>query len=183
MYRRAPLSLLGVKFGQAVDVQVDTRFEENYRPSGARKLKPTSNFVGEGNRLGAPVSAMASASSAASPPSTSTGTALPPAATLFEVDASQPTTNIQIRLGDGSRQVFAALTSPAQLIWDSRMVAKFNHTHTIADVIKYINASRPASSTRAYVLQTTFPNRDLNDLSQTLKEGDLLGSVLVQRFT
>ncbi len=40
-----------------------------------------------------------------------------------EVDRSRPTTNIQIRLADGSR-----------------LVGTFNHFHTIGDIRRYINA-------------------------------------------
>lgn len=41
----------------------------------------------------------------------------------IEVDTSNPTTNIQIRLADGSR-----------------LVGTFNYTHTIGDIRRYINS-------------------------------------------
>lgn len=40
-----------------------------------------------------------------------------------EIDNSKPTTNIQIRLADGSR-----------------LVGTFNHHHTIGDIRRFINA-------------------------------------------
>ncbi len=39
---------------------------------------------------------------------------------------SEPTTSLQLRLPDGSR-----------------MVARFNHTHTLRDVRRFVRASRP----------------------------------------
>jgi hypothetical protein len=39
------------------------------------------------------------------------------------VDESQPTTSIQLRLGDGTR-----------------LVAKFNHTHTVGDIRRFVDA-------------------------------------------
>ncbi|OAD00740.1 hypothetical protein MUCCIDRAFT_146707, partial [Mucor lusitanicus CBS 277.49] len=78
-------------------------------------------------------------------------------ATAPTVDESQPTTNIQIRLGDGSK-----------------MIAKLNHTHTIADIRQYIEAP--------YILQTTFPVKELQDNNQSIKEAGLLNSVIVQRY-
>lgn len=89
-----------------------------------------------GNRLGAPVPSTA--------PSTSTAAAVPGAfpsstnsahssssapaaeekkATSFSVVDSEPTTSIQIRLGDGTR-----------------MVAKVNLSHTVGDIRGFINA-------------------------------------------
>ncbi|KAF3824797.1 hypothetical protein GH733_010131 [Mirounga leonina] len=45
-----------------------------------------------------------------------------------------------------------------------RLVQKFNHSHS-------------------FVLMTTFPNKELADESQTLKEANLLNAVIVQRLT
>jgi UBX domain-containing protein 1 len=91
---RAPLSLLNVRHGQPVEVRVVKRQEEDYTPPPKAPPKP---FEGTGNRLGSP---------AAYVPPTSTPGAFPsgssPAVAPI-VDESQPTTNIQVRLGDGSK--------------------------------------------------------------------------------
>ncbi|POV98350.1 hypothetical protein PSTT_14474 [Puccinia striiformis] len=84
---------------------------------------------------------------------------------LFEVDNTLPTTGVQIRLSDGSR-----------------VVTRFNHTHTIGDIRRHIEFSNPALATRPYALQTTFPSRDLTDDNQTIKEAGLLSAVVVQRY-
>ena len=119
---RAPLELLNVRFGQRVDVQIANRPQEMYRPPPP---KPMKAFGGSGNRLGAPTPELAgspAASSSETPPVRSTGAAPPPSRTVFEVNPNEPVTQIQIRLGDGQR-----------------LVAKFNHTHTVGDIIAYIN--------------------------------------------
>ena len=98
---------------------------------GSRQAKTLS---GHGNRLGSPATAVAGESST-SVPGDFTGAEQrsadepPPQRTSdsisarFEVDASKPTTNVQIRLADGYR-----------------MVARMNLTHTVGDIRNYINA-------------------------------------------
>jgi UBX domain-containing protein 1 len=163
-----------------------------------------------GNRLGAPVPGVTSSSSLSSnavpgafpTAGGSTSAAAPAAAadpakeTKFAVDLAQPTTSIQIRLGDGTR-----------------LVARVNLTHTVRDIRGFIDAcvpllrsagpllderiawrplscaspallsSRPASADRSYALQTTFPNKDLADEDQTIADGKLENAVVVQRWT
>ena len=43
-------------------------------------------------------------------------------------------------------------------------------------------SSQPAMSSANYILMTTFPNRELTDLGQTLAEAKLLNAVVVQRM-
>ena len=62
------------------------------------------------------------------------------------------------------------------------MVAKFNHNHTVQDMRAYIEAAHPQYVSANYVLMTTFPNKELSDLSLTLEEGKLLNSSIVQRM-
>lgn len=81
------------------------------------------------------------------------------------VDRSLPSTSIQLRLADGTR-----------------MVAHFNHHHTIADIHSFIDASRPGGS-RSYQLQTVgFPPKVLTDLTQTIEQAGLLNSVVIQKL-
>ncbi|KAI8459576.1 hypothetical protein BY996DRAFT_4575830 [Phakopsora pachyrhizi] len=160
---RAPLDLLGVKLNQRVTMRVQKRLTENYIPPPKPPAQP---FSGSGNRLGSPLplslnrSAVDSTSSQALRESLTTGSGI-----IFEVDNSLPVTSVQVRLGDGTR-----------------MITRFNHTHTISDIRRQIAASNPSLADRPYALQTTFPSRDLNDDRQTIKEAGLLGSVVVQRF-
>ncbi|OBZ89909.1 NSFL1 cofactor p47 [Choanephora cucurbitarum] len=150
---RAPLSLLNVRHGQPVEVRVVKRQDEDYV---APKV-PVKPFAGTGIRLGS------AASYSPSPPPSSSPAATTSPVNTITVDDAQPTTNIQIRLADGSR-----------------LIARLNHTHTVADIRRFIESSHP--TTRAYVLQTTFPVKELKDNDQTVKEAGLLNSVIVQRY-
>ncbi|UZJ55949.1 hypothetical protein CBS101457_005269 [Exobasidium rhododendri] len=167
---RAPLHLLKVRFGQRVELHVQQRTTEKYQ---APPPKPMEAFSGSGNRLGAPVPAMTgdrSSSSTATvplpPPSSSSSTSSAVgSASAPQVDASQPVTLIQIRLGDGQK-----------------LVAKFNQTHTVADVRQYINTARPDAIERQYTLQSSFPPKPLTDESQSLKDAGLINSVVIQKW-
>jgi UBX domain-containing protein 1 len=86
-----------------------------------------------------------------------------PAGEWEGVDESKPTTSLQLRLYDGSR-----------------LVARFNHTHTLADVRRFVRASRPDMAA-PYTLGTAFPPAPLTDEAATLEAAGLLNAVLIQR--
>ncbi|GJN94362.1 hypothetical protein Rhopal_007436-T1 [Rhodotorula paludigena] len=150
---RAPLSLLKVKHDQPVELRIAERRNEKWV---RQPPPPQGPFAGSGNRLGSvspfPEASSSSGGGAAMPGSfaasgSAAGTSAEqrqPENIRFEVDKSQPTTQIQIRLRTGDR-------------------------------------SRPGEANASYVLQTTFPTRDLTDDSQTIKDAGLAGSVVVQR--
>jgi len=158
---QAPPSILNVELGQPVELRIMKRLNENY----VAPKRSTSAFGGTGNRLGAPV------------PSTSSSPANIPGSfpadssdvgrrnTGFEVDRTLPTTRIQLRLADGTS-----------------LVCEMNHHHTVQDIRNIINAARLENSARPYTISTTFPNRTLEDNTKTIKEADLLNSVIVQRW-
>lgn len=114
--RRAPLSILNVKFGQQVELRVAQRQTEAYQPP---PKKPMKAFSGSGNRLGSPASELvgSSASAPAHQPSQgmpggfgSSGQASAQAIVesgglRLHVDESKPTTNVQVRLADGTKYV------------------------------------------------------------------------------
>lgn len=85
-----------------------------FLPSSPRVSLPFCLASSTGNRLGAPVPGLASPTSASSTPalpaatateaSSTTGTGSSAGGNLqFEVDMTEPTTQLQIRLGDGTR--------------------------------------------------------------------------------
>lgn len=161
---RAPKALLDVQPDQEVDLNLDPHKGENYvQPKP--KYKP---FGGQGNRLGAPTPGLATSSGAAS----SLSSAAPPAAASQPatqqpaIDESQPTIQLQVRLGDGTR-----------------LVARFNTTQTIGDVYSFVD--RAASQPRSYALMQTFPSKELSDKSQVLGEmSDFKrGGTVVQKWT
>lgn len=115
-------------------------------------------FAGSGRTLGGSSAAGASSSAAA------TGSSAANPATKWEgVDESQPTTSIQLRLYDGSR-----------------MVARLNTTHTVADIRRFIRAARPDIS-GGYQLLTGFPPAPIADEDRTLGAAGLLNAVINQR--
>ncbi|KAG0320187.1 hypothetical protein BGZ97_000562 [Linnemannia gamsii] len=159
---QAPIKYLNIKPGQPVDMRVAKRTDEDYKePPKA----PPKAFEGAGNRLGSVASPLSSSSSTPGSFPGAASAAAPPPPRSLQIDESQPVTSIQIRLADGTR-----------------MVARFNHTHTINDIRGFINASRAGEASRPYVLQTSFPKKDLEDVAQTIKDAGLLNSVVLQRL-
>lgn len=161
--RQAPIKYLNIKPGQPVEMRVAKRMDEDYKePPKA----PPKAFEGAGNRLGSVASPVSGSSTPGSFPGQSApATSVPTPPRSLQIDESQPVTSIQIRLADGSR-----------------MVARFNHTHTVNDIRGYINASQAGESSRPYVLQTSFPKKDLEDVHQTVKDAGLLNAVVLQRY-
>ncbi|XP_077109132.1 NSFL1 cofactor p47 [Ranitomeya variabilis] len=133
----------------------DHRDEDFVKPKMSFKA-----FTGEGQKLG---STTPNVLSTASPSQQAENEAR--ASSSVNIDTSDPTTNIQIRLADGGR-----------------LVQKFNHSHRIRDIRMFIASARPAMAATSFVLMTTFPNKELTDENLTLKEANLLNAVIVQRL-
>jgi len=85
------------------------------------------------------------------------------AASLIIVDDSKVTTNIQVRLSDGSR-----------------LTIKCNLIHTIGDIRAHIEATKPSG--KAMELRLSYPNKILADNNQTVQEAGLLNATIVQRL-
>ncbi|KAJ6449431.1 hypothetical protein C8R47DRAFT_1171630 [Mycena vitilis] len=160
----APPSILGVTPGQRVEVVISKRTNEEYVPPR------TSWTSGAGMRLGAPVPSFVSSSSSASSSNTASGsdstanTGGAGTGTAPTVDESQPIAQIQVRLADGGR-----------------LLARLNHTHTVADLHAFIDATHPSAP---YTLHTTFPTRELDGgmcVGPAPEGAGLGGSVVVQR--
>ncbi|ORX41766.1 SEP-domain-containing protein [Piromyces finnis] len=146
----APTDLFNIKRGEELSVEVSHRMSENYIPPPT-KLKP---FEGVGQKLGSYVPGV----DVSSPPQQRKESQ---SETKIEVDESQPTTSLQIRLSNGSREM-----------------ATFNHTHTVGDVMQYIKSIN--SDARPFIIKTSFPNKEYRDVNQTLKDADLLDAVIIQ---
>lgn len=162
---RAPQSLLNVQHNQKVDLNLVPHKTDFVQPP--KVYKP---FGGSGQRLGGedddakPAQVIAAASTTPSSSTQAQAAATP----TVEIDHSQPTVSLQIRLGDGSR-----------------LATRFNTTHTIADIHRFVNASNPASTQRQYALMTTFPSKQLDDQTVTIGDIDALkkGGVVVQKWS
>ncbi|XP_041365866.1 NSFL1 cofactor p47-like [Gigantopelta aegis] len=139
---------------QARGREVNLNMEDHRNEQYVKPKGSTKAFSGEGHMLGSPAPTVVS-----TPSATATKDVSP------DVDSSKPSTSIQIRLADGTR-----------------LVAKFNHTHRVSDIRNFITSSRPQYATAEFILQTTFPSKELTDNSQTLEEAKLLNAVIVQRL-
>jgi UBX domain-containing protein 1 len=164
---RAPKALLDVQPDQEVDLNLEPHKGENY-VAPKPKYKP---FAGQGQRLGSPTPGLASSSTATSSSPAPAAAAVPTASSTkpqeMDVDTTQPTLQLQVRLGDGTR-----------------LSSRFNTTHTIGDVYEFVNRASPASQQRPYVLQTTFPSKELADKAQVLGEMNDFkrGGVVIQKW-
>uniref|UniRef100_A0A8C2FX22 NSFL1 cofactor p47 n=1 Tax=Cyprinus carpio TaxID=7962 RepID=A0A8C2FX22_CYPCA len=152
-----PLELRQRFRGGQVNLDMEDHRDEDFsKPKFAFKA-----FAGEGQKLGSATPELVSLQR--SPQDQAALEA--EASASVSVDSSQPVTSIQIRLADGGR-----------------LVQKFNHTHRVSDVRQFVVSARPALAATEFVLMTTFPNKELTDESQTLKEANLLNAVIVQRL-
>lgn len=141
---RAPLHLMNVQHDQAVDLKVH-QHDGPFTPP-PKKYKP---FSGAGNRLGSHVPG----SPAASTPQASTPTNAPAATATPSVDESQPAVTIRIQLPDGTR-----------------LPARFNTSSTVGDIYAFIRNASSETRDRAWVLATTFPNKQHTDESLIIGE-------------
>lgn len=62
-----------------------------------------------------------------------------------------------------------------------RLVSRMNLSHTVGDIRGFISASQPGS--RPYTIMTTFPNKTLDNDSQTIEDAKLQNAVIVQRWS
>jgi hypothetical protein len=77
------------------------------------------------------------------------------------VDATQPQTTIQVRLGNGQKLSIQA-----------------NHTHTVQQIRDHIDSV--SGITDNYELMMSFPRKVLNDLAQTVQQAGLINAAIIQ---
>ena len=76
-------------------------------------------------------------------------------------DDSQPSTNIQIRLADGTR-----------------LVHRFNESSTVSDIRRFIRAARPDYASQNFQLLSGFPSKPLTEDNVSLKDANLLNAAI-----
>lgn len=155
---RAPLKLLDVQFGQEVDVNVYKKMDESFRPP-KRKL---GGFQGQGQRLGSPI------------PGESETSSVEPASPRDDTEKKsndaekQPTprgdSSIQIRYASGKREVF-----------------RCNAVDTVQQLYDHVKENTQDKS-RKFTLNYAFPVKPLENFDATLKEADLINTVVLQRW-
>ena len=161
---RAPLALLDVEREQEVNLNLEPHKDENY----VQPKKTYKPFSGEGQRLGSPTPGPGPSTATPMQAAPAPTPSVQPTTSDVQLDPSTPIVRLQIRLGDGTR-----------------LQSRFNNTHTIGDVYEFVARAATSSQQRAWVLMTTFPNKELND--KTVALGDIgefkRGGVLVQKWT
>ncbi|CAI4054855.1 hypothetical protein SKDZ_02G0490 [Saccharomyces kudriavzevii ZP591] len=155
---RAPLKLLNVEFGQEVEVNVYKKLDEPYK-APKRKM---GGFSGQGQRLGSPIPG--ESLSPVEEPRVETPVVQEGAKPKDEVKRGD--TSIQIRYANGKREVLRC---------DSTDTVEFLYDHVTS------NANTDAS--RNFTLNHAFPIKPINNDETTLKDADLLNTVVVQRWT
>lgn len=166
MAGRIPKELINEAKGGEVHVNMEDHKEEEFKKPKA-SVKP---FQGSGFVLGSVVPSVAgesssSAAAASAPVSADKHKELEESAQReIGVNANEASTTIQIRMPDG------------------RLQAKLNHSHTVGDLRRYIRLARPNLAAANFSLLTTFPNKELTDDSQNLKDAGLINAAILLRI-
>ncbi|XP_039745930.1 NSFL1 cofactor p47 isoform X2 [Pararge aegeria] len=122
-------------------------------------------FSGKGHLLGSPTPATVGATVAVASSSDDRAANQRAAQAAVALDESSPLTTVQFRLVDGSR-----------------LTGRFNHTHTVADLIQYVSRAEPIYQLQPFTLLTSFPSSELTDRAATLAQANLLNTTLLQRL-
>lgn len=152
---RVPVSVLGVEFGQDVDVSVIKKNDEDYVPP-KRKL---GGFLGHGQRLGSPVPGEGSATPEPEPQVAPAEKPKP--------DLGTGDTAVQIRFANGKKTTH-----------------KFNASDSVAEVYAFVRL-HPLNEggSRAFVLSHAFPVKPIEELGDvTVGDAKLKNAVIVQRW-
>ncbi|XP_024883301.1 NSFL1 cofactor p47 isoform X1 [Temnothorax curvispinosus] len=144
--------------GAEVRLDMEDHRHETYVPSKT-KVKA---FSGKGHMLGSPSPATVGMTVATDPADQAANEAQ--AKKELELDASKPTTTLQIRLADGSV-----------------VKAQFNLSHTVADLRRYVITMRPQYALRDFSLLTVYPTKELAE-DKTIEEAGLQNSAIMQRL-
>ncbi|XP_072946285.1 NSFL1 cofactor p47-like [Epargyreus clarus] len=139
----------------------DRRLEEGPRVHASR----AQAFSGKGQMLGSPTPATVGATVPVAAAAADREANQRAAQEAVALDETRPITTVQFRLADGSR-----------------LTGRFNHTHTVADLARYVSRAEPAYQLHAFALLTAFPSAELADPAATLEQARLLNTTLLQRL-
>jgi UBX domain-containing protein 1 len=150
-----------------VHVNVENHLSDDF----VKKTPKFKAFTGSGHTLGSPapptleeISTTVPTTSSAAPKDTNAENEAK-ASSNINVNQDEPTTMISIRLNDGHR-----------------LSARFNLTHTIQDIRRFVETARPEYSGRNYTLLTTFPNKELTNPEDTIQQAGLQNAAILQRL-
>eukprot|EP01114_Cavostelium_apophysatum_P022023 TRINITY_DN7834_c0_g1_i1.p1 TRINITY_DN7834_c0_g1~~TRINITY_DN7834_c0_g1_i1.p1 ORF type:complete len:161 (+),score=41.50 TRINITY_DN7834_c0_g1_i1:746-1228(+) len=142
------------RMGNDILVELEDKRSEDYK----EPPKVMQAFSGSGHTLGGSSSTPAPVNNAPQQTSASSQGVSP-----ITLDESQPVTSVQIRCGDGSK-----------------LIGKFNHTHQVKDIRRFIDFSKPGRAN--FELCTAFPQKPISDENQTISQAGLVNSVVVQKM-
>ncbi|XP_017016986.1 NSFL1 cofactor p47 [Drosophila kikkawai] len=112
-------------------------------------------FMGPGRSLNSPS------------PQVGVGGTLPVQFPTMQINEGAAITIVQLRLADGSR-----------------VAGRFNLTHNIGDLYRYVRMARPQYSSRNFVLMTAFPRQELLETdTRTLVQANLCNVVVIQHLS
>lgn len=151
---RVPVSVLGVEFGQDVDVSVLKKTDEDYVPP-KRKI---GGFGGSGQRLGSPVPGESAAGS---------GAVTPDAEPVAKPQPDQGSGDslVQIRFANGKRATH-----------------KFNSGDSVVAVYDFVR-QHEHNDGRPFTLTHAFPVKPIEESEEvTVAEAKLKNAVVVQRW-
>lgn len=153
-----------------VHVNVEDHLSEDY----VKKVPTFKAFTGSGHSLGSPTppttsevisTTSSSSTNESNRPSSGNAENEANAASELNVNQDEASTMLSIRLADGSR-----------------LSTRFNLTHTVHDIHQYITTARPEYSGRSFMLLTTFPSKELSNLSDTIQQAGLQNAAILQRL-
>uniref|UniRef100_A0A6M2DDC2 Protein tyrosine phosphatase shp1/cofactor for p97 atpase-mediated vesicle membrane fusion n=1 Tax=Xenopsylla cheopis TaxID=163159 RepID=A0A6M2DDC2_XENCH len=156
-----PPELIQEAHGAEVHLDLEDHRHEQYVPPKTK----IAAFSGKGHTLGSPAPNVVSVPPATVKSPTAEKDNEQTAKSVLATDESSPSTNIQVRLSDGSR-----------------LSGRFNHHHTIGDLRRYITIARPQYENTSFSLMTTFPSRELSNLEETVAQAGLLNAAVMQRM-
>lgn len=159
------------------NLQMEDHRTEEYQPP---KKKPAKAFGGEGHRLGSPATEFVTnlAPAAANPEQ-----ALSQANEYLSLNPSEGNTKIQIRLADGSRYVlFVFFLQWLECFLSCSLVAHINLNKLVSDLRQFICIARPEYAAVPFTLQTTFPNKVIDNETATIQDSGLANAAVVQRL-
>lgn len=146
-----------------VHVNVEDHLSEDF----VKRVPKFKAFQGSGNTLGSPTPPMTEETSSIHIPVASGNPVENEAKASSDLNVSQdqPTTMISIRLANGSR-----------------LSARFNLSHTVQDIRRFIGTARPEYSSQNFTLLTTFPNKELVNPADTIAQAGLQNAAILQRM-
>lgn len=137
---------------EELEINMEDLTEETYVP----RKKVFHPFSGRGYRLGSVAPRVVARS-----PSVHEDGESPPIP-MVTLDHALPVTSLQIWLADGRR-----------------LVQRFNLSHRISDVQDFV--TRCQRTCPPFILTTSLPSRELNEVELSLEQADLGNAVIVQR--